>query len=137
MTTSADLTETTTIGHSLRPVPAPAAQQPPPRTPTHAPATSPDDDPVASLHRWAHTLGHVALAASDYDELIAAGQEAAAFLTAANSEVRRLRDALEEIATRSHGVRSFEQSARLAGIHEYATAALDPTIERLIDGGAR
>ena len=61
MTTSADLTETTTIGHSLRPVPAPAAQQPPPRTPTHAPATSPDDDPVAALHRWAHTLGQVFL----------------------------------------------------------------------------
>lgn len=137
MTTSADLTETAHIGHSLRPVPAPAAQQPPPRTPTLAPPTHPDDDPVAALHRWAHTLGHVALAADDYAEIIAAGRDTIALLQAANAEVRHLRNALEEIAQRSHGVRSYEQPARLAGIHEYATAALDPTIERVIDGGAR
>lgn len=135
MTTTADTTETATIGHALRPLPA--ADQPPPRSPTQAPATSPDEDPVAALHRWAHTLGHIALPAADYAELVAAGQEAAAFLQAANAEVRRLRQALEEIAQRAHGVRSFEQSARLAGIHEYATTVLDPTIERLIDGNAR
>ncbi|MEZ5236860.1 MAG: hypothetical protein R2749_29825 [Acidimicrobiales bacterium] len=124
MTTTSDHTETATIGPGLRPVPAPA--------PDPADAAN----VLRGLIRLADDLSYTVVPNDAYAELVAAGQEAAAFLQAANAEVRRLRQALAEIAERSHGVRSFEQSARLAGIHEYATSVLDPGTERVIDGSA-
>ena len=124
MTTTSDHTETATIGPGLRAV--------------HTPALNPDDatNVLRGLIRLADDLSYTVVPSDAYAELVAAGQEAAAFLQAANAEVRRLRQALAEIAERSHGVRSFEQSARLAGIHEYATSVLDPGTERVIDGSA-
>ncbi len=119
MTTTSDHTETATIGQHLHVAPDPTAE-----------AT------LARLLDLASRMRYVVVPHREWHELLAAGQEASAFLTAANAEVRRLRQALEEIAQRSHGVRSFEQSARLAGIHEYATSVLDPTPERVIDGSA-
>ena len=124
MTTTSDHTETATIGPGLRAV--------------HTPALNPDDatNVLRGLIRLADDLSYTVVPSDAYAELVAAGQEAAAFLQAANAEIRRLRQALAEIAERSHGVRSFEQSARLAGIHEYATSVLDPGTERVIDGSA-
>jgi len=119
MTTTSDPTETATIGQHLHVAPDPSAE-----------AT------LARLLDLAGRMHYVVVPHREWHELLAAGQEAAAFLQAANAEVRRLRQALEEIAQRAHGVRSFEQSARLAGIHEYATTVLDPAIERVIDGNA-
>lgn len=74
MTTTADTTETATIGQHLHVAPDPSAE-----------AT------LARLLDLAGRMHYVVVPHREWHELLAAGQEAAGFLQAANAEVRRLR----------------------------------------------